>query len=48
MKNLIFVAVTFLMVACGNNKKDNDPGASATITIDGSSTVYPISEDLAE
>ena len=48
MKNLIFVAVTFLMVACGNNKKDNDPGASATITIDGSSTVYPISEALAE
>ncbi len=49
MKKLILTGtVAFLMLACGNNKKDTAPNASSTITIDGSSTVYPISEAIAE
>lgn len=51
MKKLILTsACAFIMLACGNNKKNNDKDAdaSATITIDGSSTVYPITEAIAE
>lgn len=46
MKKLVFItAVAFSMLSCGNNKKEND---SSTITIDGSSTVYPVTEAIAE
>ncbi|WP_081212142.1 PstS family phosphate ABC transporter substrate-binding protein [Salegentibacter sediminis] len=43
-KILLTSAMAFLMFACGNNKKDD----SAGISIDGSSTVYPITEAIAE
>ena len=44
MKKLIVgAAVTFALVSCGNNK--NEEGS---ITVDGSSTVYPVTEALAE
>lgn len=44
MKKLILgAAVTFTLISCGNNK--NEEGS---ITVDGSSTVYPVTEALAE
>lgn len=44
-KFLLITAVTLGMISCGNNKKDDDSGS---IAIDGSSTVYPITEAIAE
>lgn len=44
MKKIILIAaVSFSILSCGNNKNDK-----SSITIDGSSTVYPISEAIAE
>jgi phosphate transport system substrate-binding protein len=44
MKKFIFItALSGLMLSCGNNKKDKQ-----NITIDGSSTVYPVTEAMAE
>lgn len=44
MKKLLFTTVIALaMVSCGNNKKE-----SGSITVDGSSTVYPVTEAVAE
>lgn len=44
MKKVILnTALTLALVSCGNNKKDE-----GTITVDGSSTVYPVTEALAE
>lgn len=46
MKKVILItAVAFSLLSCGNNKKDRD---SSSITIDGSSTVYPVTEAVAE
>lgn len=46
MKKLIFItAVTFSVLSCGNNKKDQ--GGSG-IAIDGSSTVFPVTAAIAE
>lgn len=46
MKRILFTsAMALMMFACGNNKKDK--GASG-ISIDGSSTVYPVTEAIAE
>lgn len=46
MKKVIFTAaMAFMVFACGNNKKETD---SSAISIDGSSTVYPITEAMAE
>lgn len=46
MKKLILIAAVTLSVAsCGNNKKDKE---SSSINIDGSSTVYPVTEAIAE
>lgn len=44
MKKLLFItALSGIMFSCGNNKKDKQ-----NITIDGSSTVYPVTEAIAE
>lgn len=44
MKKLILsTAVAFALVSCGNNKND-----AGSITVDGSSTVYPATEAIAE
>ncbi len=46
MKKLILItAVTLSLASCGNNKKDN---SNSSINIDGSSTVYPVTEAIAE
>lgn len=46
MKKVLFTsAMAFLMFACGNNKKDK---GDSGISIDGSSTVYPVTEAVAE
>lgn len=46
MKKVILIAaVSFSILSCGNNKKDR---SNSSITIDGSSTVYPITEAIAE
>ncbi|MDR9457315.1 MAG: PstS family phosphate ABC transporter substrate-binding protein [Salegentibacter sp.] len=46
MKKILFTsAMAFLMFACGNNKKDS---SGSGISIDGSSTVYPVTEAIAE
>ncbi|APG59227.1 PstS family phosphate ABC transporter substrate-binding protein [Christiangramia salexigens] len=48
MKKVLFItAIAFLMIACGNNKGQNSDD-NGTITVDGSSTVYPITEAVAE
>lgn len=44
-KFLLLTAITVSLASCGNNKKED---SGANITIDGSSTVYPITEALAE
>lgn len=43
MKKIILCSVALSLMACGNNKNEGD-----TITVDGSSTVYPVTEALAE
>ncbi|MEG9328153.1 PstS family phosphate ABC transporter substrate-binding protein [Salinimicrobium catena] len=46
MKKLILItAVTLSLASCGNNKKDK---GTSSINIDGSSTVYPVTEAIAE
>ena len=46
MKKLILLsAVAWTMLSCGNNKKNDD---DSSITIDGSSTVFPITAAIAE
>ncbi len=51
MKKVLLIAIlSFAVISCGNNKgqdKNNEEG-SGTISIDGSSTVYPITEAVAE
>tara|TARA_R100000935_G_scaffold57356_1_gene91126 strand:+ start:1872 stop:2813 length:942 start_codon:yes stop_codon:yes gene_type:complete len=50
MKKVLLIAIlSFAVISCGNNKsQDKDGGESGTISIDGSSTVYPITEAVAE
>ncbi len=46
MKKLILItAVTFSVLSCGNNKKDQEGNG---ISIDGSSTVFPVTAAIAE
>ncbi|WP_324721875.1 PstS family phosphate ABC transporter substrate-binding protein [Salinimicrobium sp. HB62] len=44
-KFLLLTAITVSLASCGNNKKEDDGSA---ISIDGSSTVYPVTEAIAE
>ena len=50
MKKVLLIAIlSFAVISCGNNKgQDKDNEGSGTISIDGSSTVYPITEAVAE
>ncbi|MBI9035002.1 MAG: PstS family phosphate ABC transporter substrate-binding protein [Bacteroidales bacterium] len=52
MKNLLFAfALIGLLASCGNqatDKKEHKKELSGTIKIDGSSTVYPVTEAIAE
>jgi phosphate transport system substrate-binding protein len=46
MKKVLFTStIAFIMMACGNNKKED---GNSSIAIDGSSTVYPVTEAIAE
>lgn len=44
-KLLLITAVSLTVLSCGNNKKDKE---TSSINIDGSSTVYPVTEAVAE
>ncbi len=50
MKKVLFItALAFTMIACGNKKgQDKEGTATGSITVDGSSTVYPVTEAVAE
>jgi len=49
MKKIIFVPFLALLVACGGGSKtETTSSLSGSIQIDGSSTVYPITEAIAE
>lgn len=51
MKKILFIVAATILASCGgNNSKTNESTEviSGTINIDGSSTVYPISEAVAE
>ena len=51
MKKIKIIQIVFaivLLAACGGNKSAKKEALSGTINIDGSSTVYPLSEAVAE
>lgn len=52
MKKFFFLTMTIVLVlslaACGNNEGGTENGLSGSVRIDGSSTVYPITEAVAE
>lgn len=48
-RQLLFFATILIITACGGGKKNNEnSGLSGEIRIDGSSTVYPLTEAIAE
>ncbi len=51
-KSIIIIALASLAIACGNKKSNNDGGditeLTGAISIDGSSTVFPVTEAVAE
>lgn len=49
MKKLVFIlTIAAFVSACGNKKADKSAELTGTIAIDGSGTVYPVSEAVAE
>jgi len=50
MKSLIITMGLLLLISCGGNDTadNNDSGLTGTVRIDGSSTVFPITEAVAE
>jgi len=50
MKKILLITVlAFTMIACGNKKgQNNDDESTGSIAIDGSGTVFPVSEAVAE
>ncbi|MEX2583320.1 MAG: PstS family phosphate ABC transporter substrate-binding protein [Gemmatimonadota bacterium] len=46
--NALGLAAVFSLAACGNTADSRSEGTAASIEIDGSSTVFPISEAVAE
>lgn len=47
-KSLFLAGITALLLGCGGKKESNQNTLTGTINIDGSSTVYPITEAVAE
>ena len=50
-KTLLLIALAFVALACGDKKEskvENSVGLSGTIKVDGSSTVFPVTEAVAE
>lgn len=51
IQSLLFAAIVMVLASCGGNKTSDtsaDGALTGTINIDGSSTVYPITEAVAE
>ncbi len=51
MKKLVFALTVLFLASCGNNQqqtKEENKGLSGEIKLDGSSTVYPLAEAVAE
>ncbi|MDA3892840.1 MAG: PstS family phosphate ABC transporter substrate-binding protein [Salinivirgaceae bacterium] len=48
INTLLFIAFVVLLASCGGNTSKKAEGLTGTIKIDGSSTVYPITEAVAE
>ena len=46
--NTLLFAVVLMLAACGGNKNQSSDKLSGTIKIDGSSTVFPVTEAVAE
>ncbi len=46
--SLLFAALVLIFSSCGGNKNQHSEKLNGTIKIDGSSTVYPITEAVAE
>ena len=46
--NILFLALTVIIAACGGEKSQNKNSQSGEVKIDGSSTVYPLTEAIAE
>lgn len=51
-KSILIIALAFLSIACGNKKSNNSDnqsvGLTGSVAIDGSGTVFPVSEAVAE
>ncbi|SMO36695.1 PstS family phosphate ABC transporter substrate-binding protein [Solitalea koreensis] len=47
-KYFLLIATAAMMASCGGGKKSAENNAATSIKIDGSSTVYPLSEAVAE
>ncbi len=51
-KSILIISLAFLAIACGNKKSNTQEGTetplSGTVAIDGSGTVFPVSEAVAE
>ena len=49
IKNLFYVIIAMFFIACGGNQQtSNGSNLSGSIKVDGSSTVYPVTEAIAE
>ena len=50
IKNLLTITISVLIIGCAGDSQKNSTkeGLSGDIKIDGSSTVYPVSEAVAE
>ena len=46
--NILLIASIFFLGSCGSNTNQKSGNLSGTIKIDGSSTIYPITEAVAE
>ncbi|MGC6428470.1 MAG: PstS family phosphate ABC transporter substrate-binding protein [Flavobacteriales bacterium] len=49
IKSLFYVIIAMFFIACGGNQQtSNESNLSGSIKVDGSSTVYPVTEAIAE
>ena len=49
MKLILFIGLGFMLAGCGGaSDSSSDQGLSGAVRLDGSSTVFPISEAVAE
>ena len=50
MKKIIILVMLLMLIACnsGDNKSDSSSTLSGVVKVDGSSTVFPVTEAVAE